>query len=80
MLELIKLLERKGKGISHRKMKIGLNNRCVHIKIVEDVEKPNVFAQDSSAQIAQIRRVIDGVPFNVKLVLVRGHKTLTHSF
>ena len=80
MLELIELLERKGKGISCGKIKIGLDNRCVHRKIVEDIAKPNVFAQDSSAQIAQIRRVIDRVPFDVELVLVREYKTPTHSF
>ena len=52
----------------------------MHRKIVEDIAKPNMFAQDSGAQIAQTRRAINRVPFDIELALVRGHETLTHSF
>jgi len=55
LLELIEVIERKGRGISHGKITIGVDNRKVYQRIVEEIAKPNVYAKDSGAEIAQIK-------------------------
>ena len=74
LLEFIALLEKKGREIQRGKIQIGLDNRYVHWKIVEDVAKPSMGSQDSGAEIVQIRRLIRKITFEIEFVLVRGHK------
>ena len=74
LLELIEVIERKGRGISHGKIIIGVDNRKVYQRIVEEIAKPNVYAKDSGAEIAQIKRLLEKIKFEIQIELVKGHK------
>ena len=46
----------------------------VHLRIVEDIAKSNVSAQDAEAEIAQIKKFIYKAELKIQLVLVKGHQ------
>ena len=74
LLELIEVIERKGRGISYGKITIGVDNRKVYQRIVEEIAKPKVYAKDSGAEIAQIKRLLEKIKFEIQIELVKEHK------
>ena len=73
LLELLEILEQKGRYINYGKVIISFNNRLVHRRILQEVYKPNSFAQDVGAEIAQIRWLIKKIAFEIELELIRGY-------
>ena len=51
-------IRRKGKHISHSLVVIGIDNRRVYKKIVNNVKKVSIFVQDTGAEIVQIRKLL----------------------
>ena len=80
LLELIKIVERKGRGITHGRLVIRVDNCLVYHRIVENIAKPNVYAQDAGAEIAQIKKLIEKAKFDIQLELVKGHKKLKGNY
>ena len=80
LLELMEILERKGRHISQGKTQIGFDNRIVHKKIVENIAKASIFAQDAGAEIAQIKSLKDKIKFEIELLLVRGHEKIVSPY
>ena len=65
LLELIEVIERKERRISHSKIIIRVDNRKVYQKIVEEIAKPNVHTKDSGAKIVQIKRLLEKIKFEI---------------
>ena len=51
LLELLEVLKRKGRHIFHGLVVIGVDNRRVYRKIIENIKKASIFAQDAGAEI-----------------------------
>ena len=73
LLELIEVIGSKGKHITFRKIQIGFDNRTSHKKITQALSKPSKYTQDSGAAIARIKKIMKEAPFEIELVLVKGH-------
>ena len=80
LLELIEVIEKKGRHILSGKMTIGLDNRKVYQAIVKGIVKASLFSQDGEAEIARIRQLIKRIRFEIELKLIRGHSKETPSF
>ena len=52
LLELIEVIERKGRHITRGKLLIGFDNRIAYRDIVKKVLKPNSYTKDVGAEIA----------------------------
>ena len=52
LLELIELIERRGRYITRGKLLIGFDNHIVYRDIIKKVLKPNSYAKDAGAEIA----------------------------
>ena len=74
LLELMEILERKGRHIDYGKVQIGFDNRIAYRKIVEQITKASIFAQDAGAEIAQIKALMRKIKFEVEITLVKGHE------
>ena len=70
LLELITLLEKKGKGISRGKIVIGVDYKRAHRKIMKDIKKSNEYVQEARAEIAMIKRLLKKIEFEVEIKLV----------
>ena len=73
LLELIEVIGSKGKHITSRKIQIGFDNRTSYKKITQALSKPSEYTQDSGAAIARIKKIMKEAPFEIELVLVKGH-------
>ena len=80
LLDLIELLRIKGREITSGKIEIGFDNRRSHRRIIQEIMKPSICAQEAGAEIMQIRRIIKEVTFEIDLVLVKGHKSPRGSY
>ena len=69
MLELITVLEKKGKNIQQGKIKISFDNRKGHDKIVKQIHKCNACAQEARAEVAIIKKLLQKIQFKVKTSL-----------
>ena len=65
----------KGREITAGKFKIGFDNRSLHRRIMQEVMKPSMFAQEAGAEITQMRRIMKEAPFEIDLVLAKRHKS-----
>ena len=54
-LELITLLEKKGRNIREEKIVIGIDYKRAYRKIEKDIRKSNEYAQESDVEIAIIK-------------------------
>ena len=70
LLELITVLEQRGRQIRNSKVKIGFDNRKHHCKIVYSLKKSNVYAQEAGAEIAMIKKLLNKIQFEVEIILV----------
>ena len=75
LLELITLLEKKGRNIREGKIVIGIDYKRAYRKIEKDIRKSNEYAQESGAEIAMIKRLIKKIKFEVEIKLIRGHES-----
>jgi len=73
-LELITVIERKGRNISGGKIIIGVDYKRAYKKIIDEIRKPNEYAQESGAEIAMIKQLIRKINFDVEIKLIRGHE------
>ena len=73
LLELIHMIEKKGRDITRGLITIGIDNRKVHRKLVEDIMKTSMHVQDAGAIVAQIRRLLSRIKFEVQIKLIKGH-------
>ena len=74
LLELITVIERKGRGIEEGKIVIGIDNKKAYRKIVNEIKKSNKYTQEAGAEIAMIKRVIKKINFKVEILLVREYE------
>ena len=77
LLDLIKVLERRGLYVTHGKVSVGFNNRIMHRRIISSIAKASMFVQDSGAEIAQTQSLIKKIKFEVELSLVKGYERIT---
>ena len=73
LLQMLEVIERKGRHITSGKIRIGFDNREAHEKIVNKIVKASVFSQDSGAEIARIKETLDTVQFEIEILLQKGH-------
>jgi len=74
MLELITVLERRGRHINEGCITIGFDNRRHYKSIVNKIHKSNVYAMEAGSGIASIKQKIDQIKFDVKIVWNKGHE------
>ena len=74
LLELITVIERKGRNISLGKIRIDVDYKRVYRKILNNINKSNEYAQEAGAIIIIIKRIIKKIKFKVEIQLLRGHK------
>ena len=74
LLELITILERKGRNVNSGKIVIGVDYKRAHKKILSDIRKSNEHAKESGAEIAMIKQLLKKMQFDVEIKLMRGHK------
>jgi len=74
LLELMEVIERKGKHIREEKIQIGFDNRQAYKKIVQKLMKPSIYTREAGAEIARIKRIMDKVSFEIEIRLIRGHE------
>ena len=74
LLELLVVLERRGRGIDYGKIEIGIDYRRAHKKIMSAIKKSNEYAKESGAEIARIKRLLKKIKFDIEIKLIRGHK------
>ena len=75
LLELIEVLEAKGRQITEGEISIGFDCRKVCKKIVQDIRRTNDHAQESGAEISRIKELIHKIKFDVKIKLVTDQNT-----
>ena len=73
-MELITVIERKGRNISGGKIIIGVDYKRAYKKIIDEIRKPNKYAQESGAEIAMIKQLIRKMNFYVEIKLMRGYE------
>jgi len=73
LLELLIVLERKGREIEHGKIEIGIDYRRAHRKIISAIKKSNEYAKESGVEIARIKRILKRIKFDVEIKLIPGH-------
>ena len=67
------MLQEKGRNVNSAKIIIGVDYKRVCKKIIKETLKPNVHAQESGAEIALIKQLIEKMNFAVEFKLFRGH-------
>jgi hypothetical protein len=70
LLELLEMIDRKGKGITEGQIQIGFDNKQAYRKIMAPIKKTNVYAQESGSEIARIKDILKNIKFEVKLKLI----------
>ena len=63
LLELLEVVQRKGRNISSGRLVIGLANSKVHRRIKDNILKSTTHTQDAGAMISQIRRILQTIKF-----------------
>ena len=67
LLELITILEKKGRHIQSGGIKIGFDNKKGYRKIVEKITRSNMLAQEAGAEISMIKKLIGKIKFEVEI-------------
>ena len=68
LLELITVLERRDRHINNGIITIGFDNRRHYQNIVNEIYKPNAYAIEAGAEIAEIKKKINEIKFQVNIV------------
>ena len=74
LLELITVLRMRGRNITHGKVIVGIDNRKVYNEVTSMINKASTYTQDAGAEIAQIRRLIDEIKFEIEFRCVKIKK------
>ena len=74
LLELLEVIEAKGRHINEGEINIGFDLRKAHKKIINNIMKSNEYAQESGAEISRIKDILQKIKFTVKIILIRGHE------
>ena len=74
LLEVIKVLERRGKHVEHGKIEIGFDNRTQCRNLVAKIKKSNMCAQEAGVEIAMMKHVMKKIKFEAQIKLVKGHE------
>ena len=61
LLDLLEVMERKGRHTTSAKIKIGFDNRIACRKIVSKIAKASMLSQDSIAEIAKIQEILSKI-------------------
>jgi len=77
LLELISVLKHRGRDIESGKLSIAVDNRKVYRGITEQIKKASTHTQDAGVEIAQIRRLLKEIKFEINFKLVRGYRAPT---
>ena len=73
MLELLKVLARKGKHIMSSLIKVWIDNKYVNQKVCRELMKPSLFLQDAGAKITQIREILEITNFTISINIILGY-------
>ena len=73
LLELVEVIERKGRMIDFGIIKILIDNRDVYRKIISNIKKSNYLVQDEEVEISLIRRLLKKIKFKVQFKLTSWH-------
>jgi len=74
MLELITVLERRGRHINQGSITIGFDNKKHQRNIVNEIHKSNVYAMEAGSEIAAIKEKMKQINFQVNIVWNKGHE------
>ena len=74
LLELMMVIQKKGRNINSRKIIIGVDYKRAYKKIIEEIMKPNKYVQEARAEIALIKQLMKKINFEVEIKLMRGHE------
>jgi len=69
LLELLEVIERKGRYIDSGQITIYFDNQYVYKKIIVDIRKSNYIAQEVGAKITTIKQLLKKIKFNIILEL-----------
>ena len=72
LLELVEMLERRGRRMEEGSTAIGVDNKNTHNKEVNETRK-NYYAQNAGVEIAQMKKAIKKIKCEVKTKLVKGN-------
>ena len=79
LLKVIAVIDRKCRNINNSKLITAIDNQKVCSGIVKK-QKSQHFTKDVGAEVAQIKRILDNIEFEVKFKSVRGHYNAPISF
>ena len=81
LLELLTVLKKRGRNMNDSKIVIGIDYRRAHRKTLESIRKSNEYAQESGAEIAKIKSLLEKIKFDVEIKLILGHESssISHS-
>ena len=74
LLELVTVLEKKGRHITQGEIAIGFDYKKAHSKNVKCLLKSNEYAKEAGGEIAMIKKLLVKIKFNVVMKLVKGHE------
>ena len=74
LLELITVLERRGRHINEGCIEIGFDNKKQYQRLMNRMKKSNMWAQEAGAEVAMIKYQLKKIKFEVKIKLIRGHE------
>jgi len=80
LLELIEIIEKRGRHINNRKLVIGIDNCTAYGEIAKKVMKPNSYTNDTGIEIAQIRSLLQRIKFEIEFILMRGYQVINRPF
>ena len=55
MLELLSVIEKKGRHVNRGKIEVALNNSKLYRETIHDIVKPHKHVQDAGAKVAQMK-------------------------
>ena len=80
MLELLVVLEKKGKNINEGKVIVGLDNRKVCRGTVDEIKKMSMNVGDAWVEIVEMKETLNRIQFDVEFKLTRGHEPAIDQF
>ena len=74
LLELITVLEKKGRHINHGEINIGFDCKKEQRKVTTSMLKSNECSKEAGGEIAMIQKLMRNIKFNVNIKLVKEHE------
>ena len=78
LLELVMVLHKRGRNVTQGKICVSIDNKKVFDGVTKTIVKASTYTQDAGAEIAQIRRLVKEMKFQIEFKLVKIKKG-THS-